>query len=715
MSLLTAFVFEPFMVNQPLLDSLLLEPDSFEFFVAWSDDPNGTGTVGDPFRVSTAAAFDSLMQSFPPYTTVHLGPGEFLTNGHADGISGGWQPKRGQRIVGSGIDVTTLKLVPGASANKLYAAIGADDTALLDEFEVSDMTIDCDLDSQAAAVAAGAIKVYGSHIRLRRIRVINFGTRTTAQPGLALATAGAFPENPEPFDCVVEDCVVDQPFPNSVRESTGIVLASGERAADGQAGFHRGCVVRNCVIDSSAVGSQVAIDKIEITNAVSRTAQVTQKQLVLPGARVTLSGALENSQPSTHFNGSFEVHTNPAPTTLQFSFTYPGTDTAAEPTGDMLRDRPPTHRVAIASLSATAAQGGWDVILTTQAPHYRLPGQNVVLNNVLSGGNPHPTLNQSFDVTQVLSPTQLKFWTPDDPGSPGVSQAYIGVAFYGISAGAGIGAIIEGNRVLHATAGVYQNTGNARDIIIRDNHFHDVLTGVHYRLGQVSAGNANQQPTRGGISLTKDGTVATFTTVATHGLSLGQAVAVAGATPSQYNGVFALASIPNPTAFTYIMSSEPASNATGSFAFGALWQVGRLVVEHNVIELVLPIVPGLDPPAGVRLERTASSPAAPESPYVFRDVVIRGNLVRHVNNVSDPAENPESLALQLVNCDRLIVEENVIKLDRASPIEFRDCGAVKFFNDQAPSGKLIQGYDATQARFVNELETDVDLGAVLAT
>jgi len=63
-----------------------------------------------------------------------------------------------------------------------------------------------------------------------------------------------------------------------------------------------------------------------------------------------------------------------------------------------------------------------------------------------------------------------------------------------------------------------------------------------------------------------------------------------------------------------------------------------------------------------------------------------------------------------------LVEDNVIQLDRATPIEFSGCGSVKFFNNQSTLGVLIQGYktdtDATQ--FMNELETDVDLGLVSA-
>ena len=54
MSLTDAFVFEPFSVNQPLIDSLLLEPDSFEVYVAIGSG-GGSGTISDPYLVNTAS------------------------------------------------------------------------------------------------------------------------------------------------------------------------------------------------------------------------------------------------------------------------------------------------------------------------------------------------------------------------------------------------------------------------------------------------------------------------------------------------------------------------------------------------------------------------------------------------------------------------------------------------------------------------------------
>src|SRR5690242_16247275 len=121
MSWLDAFAVEPFTVNESLLDSFLLEPDQFEYWVDYRTDGNaGSGTETDPFDGSSQSKLDALLNSFPPFTTVHLGAGTFLTNGSG---SGGWQPKSGQRVVGAGIDDTFLKLVNASSSTALTAAI----------------------------------------------------------------------------------------------------------------------------------------------------------------------------------------------------------------------------------------------------------------------------------------------------------------------------------------------------------------------------------------------------------------------------------------------------------------------------------------------------------------------------------------------------------------------------------------------------------------
>jgi hypothetical protein len=70
-------------------------------------------------------------------------------------------------------------------------------------------------------------------------------------------------------------------------------------------------------------------------------------------------------------------------------------------------------------------------------------------------------------------------------------------------------------------------------------------------------------------TITFSGTTATATTATAHGLASGEFIAVAGCTPSQYNGVY-MVTVTGSTTFTYTMTDVPASNATvvGTYTIG---------------------------------------------------------------------------------------------------------------------------------------------------
>jgi len=746
---------------------------------------SGSGSICDPYVVSSAIDFDNLLASFSPYSTIHLAPGTYQSQGHAEGLTTGFKPRRGQRIVGAGVDLTVIQLnVASPTANAAYFVIGADDADDLSEFEASEMTLDANQSLAAhSSIAAGGVKAFGTHVLLKRLRIINFGSQTTSQPGVAFATAGAFPGKPQPFDAVVEECEFELPGQNNVRETACISFAGAEGASDGVPAFHKGCVARDCIINCNFETKAAPISQITLSGGIATVTTKVKHGLSI-GAWAVISGALVNSSLANTYNGSYTVGSVPGDYSFTYTpVTYGGISVpTVEPTGDMYVGRAPSHRVGVKTLTIS----GGVATLETYTPHNRIPGQNVVVNSVsgMTG-----IINASFTINDLgssPSPTILRFYC-SATGTPGLSHAYIGVDFYGILPNGGIGTILENNRILNTTFGVYHQTGSSKDVIIRDNYFYAVLCAIYFKLGQLSGGNASQQPTRNGSSLTQtaalavfttstphgfsvgsfikvigatqaayNGTfqvasvpssfsfsypmtsdpganatgspvcnglaaaslvynkkLATFTTTAGHGLAFGQAVAIAGATQSPYDGVFPIASVPTPTSFTYVMPSDPGSNASGSFAFGALWQIGRVIIENNTVELVLTITSGVDLPIAIRLDRVVSSPASPTSPYVFAQAVLRNNVIRHVNDASDSTALP--LAIQLNSCQAAIVEENVVHLDVDNAIQFTDCGAVKFFNNQSPSGALIQGYDTVNVHFVNELTTDADLGALLAT
>src|SRR5207245_5208862 len=137
------------------------------------------------------------------------------------------------KIIGSGIDVTTLCLVgqPGTCY-----AIGHDFTAgTIDYFEVSDLTIDSNLMIPVATgnTACGAVRVMGNHARVRRIKVINWGTKSSSRPCFVIAVITADPPSGVTgvTDCGIEECIAITPGSGNVGPVTLLHAGGIETAA----------------------------------------------------------------------------------------------------------------------------------------------------------------------------------------------------------------------------------------------------------------------------------------------------------------------------------------------------------------------------------------------------------------------------------------------------------------------------------------------------
>jgi hypothetical protein len=72
------------------------------------------------------------MRAAPSQAVIRLGPGTFETRGEAAGLEipplPGWRPKSGQRLVGAGMGVTTLKLVGAFPATTITTPSGPQGT-----------------------------------------------------------------------------------------------------------------------------------------------------------------------------------------------------------------------------------------------------------------------------------------------------------------------------------------------------------------------------------------------------------------------------------------------------------------------------------------------------------------------------------------------------------------------------------------------------------
>jgi len=148
-----------------------------------TDGQAGSGTESDPYDGSTMDKFDSLMVSFGPYTTIHLGPGTFRSS--ASDQNHKWQVKSGWVVEGAGMYSTTVQM-GGSVAGIHYdleAFKSAQDGSSTDNVIIRDLTVDCnwaELSTTADTGAGGeknicvyATSLSGSNNLIERVRHIN--------------------------------------------------------------------------------------------------------------------------------------------------------------------------------------------------------------------------------------------------------------------------------------------------------------------------------------------------------------------------------------------------------------------------------------------------------------------------------------------------------------------------------------------------------------
>jgi len=98
-------------------------------------------------------------------------------------------------------------------------------------------------------------------------------------------------------------------------------------------------------------------------------------------------------------------------------------------------------------------------------------------------------------------------------------------------------------------------------------------------VGAVAAITINSQSI---TSLTNSSGVATATTSVAHGIVSGNIITVSGCTPTNFNGIYYVNSAPTSTTFTYIMVSDPGSNASIIGTYIAQTQ-GNLPTNYNLV------------------------------------------------------------------------------------------------------------------------------------
>jgi hypothetical protein len=213
-----------------------------------SSPATGTITVAKV----TGKKFDDVMSGLSANTRVHLGPGTFLTQGYAYNVSGEWQVKAGMKIIGSGMEVTTLQLV-NHTASEYYFAIGHDISAgaKVDFTEVSDLTINCNLVNAGASTSCSAVRLMGEHARIFRVRAINWGSKDSAKPCSVLSCITALPDSgvSEVAHSGMDECVVVSPDAGNIAACTALSAGNPDNVSFVADGHGKAPYIRNCFVD----------------------------------------------------------------------------------------------------------------------------------------------------------------------------------------------------------------------------------------------------------------------------------------------------------------------------------------------------------------------------------------------------------------------------------------------------------------------------------
>jgi hypothetical protein len=581
-------------------------PQSFTYQMLYA--PNSATAPGSAMACCREREmFDTLMRAMPENTTVHLGPGVFETKGLAYSVRT-WQPKPGQKILGSGIDVTTLKLVGAAVPETRYYAISHFYETFLHDVEVADFTIDCDLSGQPGRyVTCDAVGLKGRHIRIRRIRAINWGSHSQTYvesfPLVSGATyAGLNQETQQGVDSVIEDCIAERPTPNPVNNSTILLLGGGETADDGMQAYHRGCAIRNCYINGQIIyGTSIPLPISSISyDAAAHIVTVTTRAphlLARPGNAV-VRGVTVNSNPNNLFNGVFEVASVESATTFKYELVT--TDTPDAGNG-YVGGGVSTIPVAVKSIvpddtieiCPTLALHDFQVyepryLLTTWAPHGRTRNNNLRVTGVhgrdlqdLDKWILSAAFDGAFEVEDYVParPNEIPYTLHRQPDVRESDLSYEGgfvnIGHQALSADNGTGAVVEGNRVFHcASGGPYQDTWSTKDLVVRNNYFHDVLCAAFQNLAGISTtpypiplASLVYDPVKG---------KAVAKTSFPHGLAKDDFVTISNTAPgaTSFNGLKQISDVPAPNEFWYVMSPAGAATQPGYSTYEQPAQVG---------------------------------------------------------------------------------------------------------------------------------------------
>lgn len=178
----------------------------------YGDNNTGSGTAGDPYIRNTSASFDYFFSNEiagDSNLTIRLSAGVYYTK---KGVAFG----DGWKISGAGMDSTVVRLDVISSTNELGFGVG---TPIFggatyffekDNIEVSDLTVDCNLQNQTLSMNIGAVSLEGNNARIRRVKVVNWGSTSGLEAFLISISRSTHGTN-KIKNCLIEDCIIGNP------------------------------------------------------------------------------------------------------------------------------------------------------------------------------------------------------------------------------------------------------------------------------------------------------------------------------------------------------------------------------------------------------------------------------------------------------------------------------------------------------------------------
>jgi len=186
--------------------------------------PANQGTLESPYY----GHFDQIISSIPSNSIIHLSPGVYWSRGDVGQTTNfGLRFKIGQKVRGSGIDTTVLRMTNDPNSSNFMAIIYTTNSSV----EVSDLTAEYSTAPSASAISNGVgngLSLFGSDSKIDRVKVTGLwgdwtGSASTSRESFGLLVG----TNSTDKGGRIADCEVSGPFYGDYHSA---ILLAGEGA-----------------------------------------------------------------------------------------------------------------------------------------------------------------------------------------------------------------------------------------------------------------------------------------------------------------------------------------------------------------------------------------------------------------------------------------------------------------------------------------------------